>query len=933
MKKLFKRIIPCLLVVFSVFAIAACNDGTDYKYPEKAPLYTKGGVFAEVGNLKISNQDIYNRLMQSYGVEAIENAIDAELLKDIVLTADQEKDFQEQMTNLIYGTLDVEELTAEEKADAEKAFELDMMSNGLSVDKNDKESPLYYENYYRLDYKRYVKTVEVLTAEIKEHDAELEEDEDPYFTDDKYVSFFNSNFHKNYNLIIVTFESSKEAKDIMAEVGINVNSLVGGWKNNANEDLSDADVVKAFKEMYKLAYNKECDGAKEYTYKDLLNFKGSSAADGTIANKAANLNDGEYTHGPVAYSGRFFLMYAEKVGTEFVYAEDESFKFADTEANIAEKDADNNVTKLTDAVKEKLFSYLVDQQIGSSTSAYESNLDRVMYELRQEAGLEIFAEGLENDYKASYESTFSSLDITDYDAFKATENVSDTEVAKWNGGSLTVDEMFENLTSRYGAVITLLFVQQYVVLSSKHNTVYDYVNNTALDNEKYQEYVKEDIESYKESFEEGDFETYGFPPSYGWDNFLRDYLGLSNESAIIVDFNSTLYNDVLALYTKALYMAEAGDVEVVVLTDAEGVKTWGLKSSKWAETHDTKVKVVNESAKPTLTIAWDTADIEGLPKVDENDKAIVYAKKDYYAHFILTTAEGQFLTDVTADQAVLEAYDEIYNESFSATASGIYAYFDKDLDGVADEVAKADAALAKQLVDAIWDAARKESAENKLAVNLNKVVREFELSNASSSWYSYKQAGLRLTVISGSTYTNSSAADEAILNVIKGMWSDISNYVDDLGTSTSITGQDLDPLYRYIKNDKVYTVSAYKFADKYNPVYADNGYYQFAVTKATSRTAYEYKTTTKTQKPSLYIYEQSLLDSDDRDITINCSSQITTYYKPAMNRVGGTTVANKAILTSSKELLSSVKFTANNDKLHAALTYLIDAALEELVEE
>ena len=183
--------------------------------------------------------------MQSYGVEEIENAIDAELLKDVVLTADQEKDFQEQMTNLIYGTLDVEELTAEEKADAEKAFELDMMSNGLSVDKNKKDSPLYYENYYRLDYKRYVKTLEVLKAEIKEKDAELEEDEEPYFTDAEYVSFFNSNFHKTYNLIIVTFESSKEAKDIMAEVGIDVNSLVGGWKNNAGVALTDDEIVKA----------------------------------------------------------------------------------------------------------------------------------------------------------------------------------------------------------------------------------------------------------------------------------------------------------------------------------------------------------------------------------------------------------------------------------------------------------------------------------------------------------------------------------------------------------------------------------------------------------------------------------------------------------------------------------------------------------------
>ena len=107
MKKLFKRIIPCLIVLLSIFTIASCKEDV-YKYPSQVPLYTSDGIFAEIGNLKISNKDIYNRLVQSYGLEEIENAIDAELLKDVTLNEKQEKDFQDQMTNLIYGTLDVE---------------------------------------------------------------------------------------------------------------------------------------------------------------------------------------------------------------------------------------------------------------------------------------------------------------------------------------------------------------------------------------------------------------------------------------------------------------------------------------------------------------------------------------------------------------------------------------------------------------------------------------------------------------------------------------------------------------------------------------------------------------------------------------------------------------------------------------------------------
>lgn len=938
MKKLFKRIIPCLIIVLSIFAIVSCKDDTKYKYPSQVPLYTSNGIFAEIGNLKITNQDIYNRLLQSYGIEELENAIDAELLKDVVLTADQEEDFQEQMTNLIYGTLEVEELTEEEKVDAEKSFKLDMISNGLNVD--DKNNPLYYENYYRLDYKRYVKTLEVLTAEIKEFDAELEEDEDPYFTDNDYLSFFTSNFHKTYKLIIVTFESEKEAIQTMKDAGINVNSLLNGWKDADNNPLTNEQVIEAFKAMYKQAYKEDCTGATEYTYADLLKIQGSSSSS-AIANKAVNLENGEYTEGPLAYSDRFFLMYAEQVDTAYVYDNDDTFKVEDNETYIEEKDADNNIVEITEALKEKLFSYLVDNILATSSSAYENNINRVMYELRQAANLEIFAEGLEIEYKSAYETVFSTLDITDYEAFKATENESSTEIAKWNGGSLTVDEMFNALTTRYGAVITLLFVQQYVILNSEHNKVVNYVTGEVLDTEKYQEYVDEDIQSYKESFDEGEFETYGYPASYGWTNFLRDYLGLTEEAAIIVDFNGTLYDDVLKLYTKALYMAEVGDVEAVVLTDDEGVKTWGLKSSKWTKTHDTGVKVVDENAKPAITLAWEEADIEGVPTVDANDKPVIYTKNDYYGHFVLTTADGKYLTNVTADQAVLEAYDEIYDETFSATASGVYVYYDKDLDGTADEFAEDDklAESAQQLVTLIWKAAKELydakdfSHKESMTTYLNIVVREYELSSSVSTqnvWYSYKQEGLRVKVISSSTYSNSSNVHENIKTAVKGMWSDIVNYNDEDGTATSLTGQNLDPVYRYVKNSKVYNVTPYTFADKYGSFYADNGFYQLAVTKATARTAYEYKTSTKQQKPSLYIYEQYQLDSDDRDITINCSSQITTYYSPAITRVAGSNVVNKAILTEAQALLSSVKFTENNAKLHADLTYLVNAALEEL---
>ena len=934
MKKMLKRFIPCLLIVLSIFTIISCKEDESYKYPTNVPLYTKDGIFVQVGDLKVTNQDVYNRLIQSYGIEVFENIIDASLLKDVVLTDEQEADFQEQLTESKYGTKDVDSLTEEEKKDALKAFELDLLSNGLHYTAEGENDPLYYENYYRLDYKRYVKTIEVLTKEIKDHDANLEEGEEPYFTDADYLAYFNGNFHKTYNLIIVTFDSEKEAKEAMAACDINLDTIIGPWESTTTgEPMTDEQIKDAFKNMYQKAYNEECTGAKEYTYKDLLAIKASSTADGKIAAKATNLEAGEYTHGPLTFSNRYFMMYAESIGAEYINDVDNTVKFADNETNIVEKDENESIVEITDSLKNTLFPYLVELELGVAAADYENNINRVMYELRQAAGLEIFAEGLEITYKQNYDAVFKALDITEYEAFKATTNESSTEVIKWNGGSITVDQMFDELTTRYGALITLLFVQQYAILSSEHNNIVNYVTGEVLDSDRYNELKEEDIDAYKESFEDGDFETYGFPAEYGWQNFLRDYLGLSEEAAIIVDFNGTLYEEVKALYTKAIYMAEVGDVEVTILTDAEGKKTWALKSNKWTKEHDTGVAVVDENVKPTVTLAWEEADIQGLPKVDEAGKAITYTKNDYYAHFILKFADKEVLTKITADQAILEVYDEIYDETFSATASGIYAYYDKDLDGVADEVSEENATLAKELVEAIWEAAKAESAEKTVAENLTKVVRNYQLAGSTSAWYPYKQAGLRLSVINGATYSNSSSAAESVLNEVKVMWDAIVNYKNSQGVSQTITGQTLDPIYRYVYKDTVETVTVYKFADLSKAVYADNGYYQLAVTKATAKTAYQYSTSTKTQKPSLYLYEQYQLDSDDREVTsINCTSQITTYYVPAINRLASENVVNKAIMTDCKALLAKVTFTNNHEATLKALAAIIDEALVEVEE-
>ena len=211
-------------------------------------------------------------------------------------------------------------------------------------------------------------------------------------------------------------------------------------------------------------------------------------------------------------------------------------------------------------------------------------------------------------------------------------------------------------------------------------------------------------------------------------------------------------------------------------------------------------------------------------------------------------------------------------------------------------------------------------------------------ASISSEYGSYKQAGLRVQLITGSTYSNTTTAPDDVLAAVKENWTNIVNYKDTKDgegkiIGTTITGQNLDPVYRYLLNSNVYYVTAYDFiVDK--AIYGDNGYYRLAVTKATSRTS-KYIDESKQTYPTLYQYEQSLLDSDDRDITISTtlSTRISTYYTPAIKRLTKDSIVNKALMTDCKALLDSITFTNNNDANKSILEFIIAEAIKTAEED
>ena len=95
----------------------------------------------------------------------------------------------------------------------------------------------------------------------------------------------------------------------------------------------------------------------------------------------------------------------------------------------------------------------------------------------------------------------------------------------------------------------------------------------SLDQEAYDEYYTTDVKEYKTAFEKGDYASSGYPTTYGWENFIRDYLGVEDEKMLIINLDSTLYTDVLANYKKAMWLKDAKDENGNAIKDDSLIQT------------------------------------------------------------------------------------------------------------------------------------------------------------------------------------------------------------------------------------------------------------------------------------------------------------------------------------------------------------------------
>lgn len=516
--KNFKRFIVIILAICAVMVCASCKKCSKNKNRLIPTLSDPTGTYLKIGNYTITKKDVYYQLLNSYGTEVLLNMVDDALLPAL----SDEEGFQEYLDEIIYGD--------EEKTDEVKQKFLDeLILSGLSKNPEDDN---YYETYYRLVYRR----LEYAKKYFKEH---MEED---YFKDEDIEKAFENTYRKTNDLIIIRFDSRNEANYFMTSNNIDLNYLNTGWQKADGTKYTNDEILAIFENIYKDINSVNESGLKTYTYEDLTTIHSS------LANAVYNWKDGDYSKAPVIYDSDIYLIYKS------------------TESGNLDKEG--NVVTLEDK-KDEIIEDLIETEVSSAYATMASQENELAHNLK------IYDAGLQNFYKITYDNIFKNLGYStdDYPAFVYTKEESDVNVFSYelDGKTIyvTADQFYNKLISNYGVYIAALYLKQYIVL--KDNGVYDLATGTILDQEKYDDYYEAEIAEYKEAFENGDYASLGFDKNYGWENFVRDYLGLLSEEKIIVNLDSSLYEEALNDFKESLYLVEEvkdEDGEVTTPIDA-----------------------------------------------------------------------------------------------------------------------------------------------------------------------------------------------------------------------------------------------------------------------------------------------------------------------------------------------------------------------------
>ncbi len=570
-----KRTLPLVIALVVIIAIAV--SCTIFNRDKAVPSISEPNeIYFEVDEagrkFSMTNQDIYTQLKNNFGLSVLIEMIDTDLLKsgenyynavteDEILEAIEEDKFPN-------GREDISEEDIEK---AEKKFSEDMLvNNGLRTEED-------IMKHYRLQVAKRKYAEAQLEKQIKEADELAKEDKskEPFFTEKEYETQYKADYQNGYWAIIVPFTSEEEGKQLLKQLGITIHekdTSVSGdftkWvrmEGDTEVPLTTAEVVKVFIDMYNAVNSHKLENYPNDTLTLIkgiqydINDTGRYTFNTEVASEDDNqrLNEFYYSYEKITEFNASIQNYLKVSMKNYTNYENEEItsgqnfftptlkSYVNNSLFVYILKLDEEVAPKLEDVRDEVYKTLFEKELT------ENYIEEQILKLREDSGFKIYDELLEENYLAQIR-TF------DIDHSK-TKDESKELVAKVGDIEYSADELFENMDKRFGMSLALNRINYFRLLNNTElNNIYDYYNSDLkekdriLNPDKWQD-VKESVRSVRDNFLRNAFANYGFPATYGFKNFVKDYFGVQDENELKFYF---LYREIISDYTEDISSIE-----------------------------------------------------------------------------------------------------------------------------------------------------------------------------------------------------------------------------------------------------------------------------------------------------------------------------------------------------------------------------------------
>ncbi|XMB67546.1 hypothetical protein RI065_03215 [Mycoplasmatota bacterium zrk1] len=572
--QLLKRALPMFLSLVAILLLAfSCSAFKTNKTEPK--ISSEDSIYAELGSMKLTNNEVYQKLIDSFGANEVISIVDEDLLSTYVEIAKVDPDFDvnEVLEREMYNGLTLSEATkiytTEEISKLQANFNDSLVINGYnSIDE--------FKDAAYLSHARKLYVIDALLIEYEESSSD-----EPSFSLNNLREEYENFYYDQTCAIKIKFSTLEEAEDALVRHGLDVNNaeeLVkayykdGEYISPDNEteyptdpielaklELTSAEILEAYVAIYNETYeNKdaitysngtvlEC-GSEDLTINfDELYRQSSTQANyifRVLSSETTNtefISNVPYTKKPVPLTVSVDEEGASKTGYFIIYkvSGDNQNTFIDLFDEMTDEEYTDFLSKKPSDIKAGVNSELLDTLLDKIIDKMVDNnslVNEYLSKLRTNKELKLYDSYLEKSFSTMFGNTVTN---------KGDNSIIFSYLNKDNElVNITADQLFENLSDRYGATTATLLLNAKIPLSD------ELLSDEVITEEKENE-IKQTITNHKLQFQQGAYATYGFDPtSMSWDTFMYTGFGVRSEIEL---YNTYISNEIRVAFEEELF--------------------------------------------------------------------------------------------------------------------------------------------------------------------------------------------------------------------------------------------------------------------------------------------------------------------------------------------------------------------------------------------